>query len=81
MFRCGHHRGLFASCKTNKQSIGTVQKVYVVKQYHEKLVSFRFREDRLDHFLYEDLREKREFEGLWTLFKQLLTLFHGQASV
>ena len=44
-------------------------------------VSFRVREDRLDHFLYEELIEKRKFEDLWTLFKQLLTLSDGQASV
>ena len=42
---------------------------------------FHSREERLDHFLYEELIDKREFEDLWTLFKQLLTLFHGQASV
>ena len=60
----------------------TVKFVSDVKQYHEeKFVSFRVREDRLDHFLYEELIEKREFEDLWTLFKQLLTLSHGQASV
>ena len=53
-----------------------------MKQYHEeKCVSFRVREDRLDHFLYEELIEKREFEDLWICFKQLLTLSHGQASV
>ena len=55
--------------------------VFVVKQYHEeKFVSFRVGEDRLDHFLYEWLTEKRECEDLWTLFKQLLTLSHCQAS-
>ena len=52
-----------------------------VKQYCEKFVSFRVGEDRLDHFLYEELIEKREFEDLWTLFRQQLTLSHGQASV
>ena len=31
--------------------------------------------------MYEELIEKREFEDLWTLFKQFLTLSHGQASV
>ena len=35
----------------------------------------------MGHFLYEELIEKREFEDLWTLFKQLLTLSHGQVSV
>ena len=35
----------------------------------------------MDHFLYEELIEKREFEDLWTLFKQLLTFSYGQASV
>ena len=55
--------------------------VFDVKQYHEKFVSFRVREDMLDHFLYEELIEKREFEDLWTYLKQLLTLSHGHASV
>ena len=32
-------------------------------------------------FLYEELIKKREFEDLWILFKQLLTLSHGQALV
>ena len=37
-----------------------------VKQYHEeKFVSYRVGEDRLDHFLCEELIEKREFEDLW----------------
>ena len=31
-----------------------------VKQYHEKFVSFRVGKDRLGHFLYEELTEKRE---------------------
>ena len=44
-------------------------------------VSFKVREDRLDHFLYKELIGKREFEDLWTLLKQLLTFSHGQASV
>ena len=53
-----------------------------VKQYHERrFVSFRVRKGRLDHFLYEELIEKTDFEDLWTLFKQLLPLSHGQASV
>ena len=46
-----------------------------------RIFSFRVREDKVDHFLYEELIEKREFEDLWTLFRQQLTLSHGQASV
>ena len=35
----------------------------------------------MDHFLYEEFMEKKEFDDLWTVFKQLLTLSHGQTSV
>ena len=53
-----------------------------MKQYHDEMfVSFIVGEDMLDHFLYEELIVRRVFEDLWTLFKQLLTLSHGQASV
>ena len=49
----------------NKQTRVLVQYrrlVSDVKQYHEeKFDSFRVREDRLDHFLCEELIEKREF--------------------
>ena len=74
------------SWKTNKQADRVLaqyrQFISDVKQYHKvKFVSFRVREDRLDFFLYEELIERREFEDLWTLFKQLLTLSHGQVSV
>ena len=41
-----------------------------VKQCHgEKFVSFRIGEDRLGHFLYEELVVKRASENLLTLFK------------
>ena len=72
--------------KTSEQTDGVMAQyrkfVSDVKQYHQqKVVSFRVGEDRLDHFLHEEHIQKREFEDLWTLFKQLLTLSHGQASV
>ena len=73
-------------CKTSEQADRVLAQcrkfVSDVKQYHEEnFVTFRVGEDRLDHFLYEEFIVKREFEDLWTLFKELLTLSHGQASV
>ena len=52
-------------------------------QFVKKDYEFEFKncKERVDVFLYVCINDKKEFQPLWSVFKLLMTIFHGQSMV